>query len=212
MYALENNLRMYYIAPIMLVAVLLFFLLHTSEGTLEFAADSIGRVDASGIQVSFLICNPSPMPITLEGARESLDGPKGAYGTLSMPALTVPAVSSATLEGWADFASPAAMKGFIDSILSNRTSTNATLAVSEKLLGLVPYSFKSESRQSLAGLFTGSVKWDCKDIPNHGLQIRQRLEVADAQISAAHLLYLGGTATEGQSGPVAGLRSPQEGG
>ncbi len=180
------------ISMILVVAAATFVMLYHSEKRLEFAGLAIGRVDASGMDISFLVCNPSVVPIEIQGLEINLGGSSARYGSIAIEGKTVPTMSQETLEGRMDFADFTSMKSFVDMALNNQTNTdfNATLLVKEKLFGVIPYSYeKNYSPTEFTNLVFGNVQWDCKTKPNHADDIRQQLALAQARMSTASLLY-----------------------
>ena len=176
-----------------LAAAALLFVASSQEG-LEFAGESIGKVDSSGMSISFSVCNPAVVPVFLSGATGEIAGSGDLNATLEIRGRGIGPLSSGTVGATVRFAGPGAMARFVDMVMGNSTSqASGNLTVSERLLGVLPYSYsKTYDGRSLSGMVLGNVRWACKDKPDNAGNMMQRLEVARAQISAANLLYLGG--------------------
>ena len=193
LYAILKRSIVLLVSAISIAAACIFVVLHHSEKSLEFAGVEIGRVDASGMDVSFLACNPSIVPITVEGVEANLGDISGSSGSLVIVGNVIPPLAQIPLQGRLDFTDFGAMKTFVDLILNNDTNAdfNATLVVKAKLLGVVPYSYTEDFNSTeFSSLVFGNEKWDCQAKQDNANNIRQQLVLTQARMSTTSLLYL----------------------
>lgn len=181
------------------IAAASFVLIHHSEKSLEFAISSIGTLEPSGMDISMDVCNPSLVPVTLDGVDGQIGTSSGQYGSIQSGGHAVPPLSKATVSGRMNFDNLAYMKGLVDGVLSNGSGTGlyTTVHVRERLLGIIPYSYdQNYSVQEFSHLVFGTAKWSCPGQPSGQGEIRHQLEADQMRLSAANLLYLGRGAGE----------------
>lgn len=179
------------ISAISVAAAVTFVILHHSENSIEFAVESVGQVDPTGMGISLLACNPSVIPITVEGMEADLSGSSGTYGSLLVPGKLIPPLSQETLQGRLDFTDFTAMKTVFDWALNNQSNAdfNATVLVKAKLLGVIPYSYeKNYDLPEFSNLIFGKGPTTCQT-KNNVQDIKQQLTLAYARMSVTSLLY-----------------------
>ncbi|MDE1762945.1 MAG: hypothetical protein KGH88_01695 [Thaumarchaeota archaeon] len=175
----------------------------------EFAGAGIGQAGASGMYVSLQVCNPSIMPVTIEGIEARLHGNTGDVGSLVIKGDTIRPFSVETLQGTLGFTDFNAMKTFVDASLNNETDTglDATLLVREKMLGVIPYLYeKNYNLAEFSNVIFGNSRWSCNTKQDHASEIRQQLSLVQERMSAADLIYSGkigmGNETQPENQPM----------
>ncbi len=179
------------ISAISILVAASFVVLHHSEKSIELVGNGVGEVDTSGMQISFLACNPSPVPVVLDGVGAVLGGSTGPYGELDLHASSLGPFSAKPLGGRMEFSDIDTMNSFVGWSLGQLPNPDftATLKVRERLFGIIPYSYeKNYTMAEFSGILFGNGTWSCKEKGNYG-DTRQQLELEWARMSVAGLLY-----------------------
>lgn len=179
------------VSAISIIAAVSFVTINHAEKSFGFAVESVGRVDPSGMNLSLIVCNPSVVPVTLEGIAADLGGSSGTYGSISVPGGAVQPLSEQSLQGRMDFADFDTMKTVVNWVLDNQSGADfkATVLVKAKFLGLIPYSSERiYDLPAFSSLLFGSGPSTCH-AKNNSEEIKQQLTLAQARMSVAGLLY-----------------------
>lgn len=158
---------------------------------MELGEVSIGEIGASGMTVSVLACNPSLLPVTVEGVEADLGSSQGASGSLDLGGASLAPLSSGTLQGSLQFSDFGSMKSFVGAALGSAPDPDfyATVKVDERVLGVFPYlQEKKYSMDEFAPMIFGQGQWSCNKQSLPG-DARGDLSLAWARMSAAGLLY-----------------------
>lgn len=169
-----------------------FIALLYSTKSLEFSVSEIGQVGASEMDISIDACNPSVLPVSVQGIDAVLHGSSGDYGIIVAGAKSIPPLSEETMPGTLDFADFNSMKNVVGWILNNESNAdfNATILIKSKIMGVIPYSYeKNYSLTEFSDALFGNHPWSCKQ--NHTSDVKQQLLLAQARMSAASLIYSG---------------------
>ena len=169
-----------------------FIALSYSTKNLEFSVSQIGQVGASEMDITIDACNPSVLPVSVQGIEAVLHGISGDYGTIVAGAKSIPPLSEETIPGTLDFADFNSMKNVVDWVLNNESSAdfNATVLVKSKIMGVIPYSYeKNYDLTEFSDILFGNHPWSCKQ--NHASDVKQQLSLAHARMSATSLIYSG---------------------
>jgi len=160
---------------------------------LEFAGGGVNQVIASGMGVTVLACNPSPLPQRIDLMQAVLYYQSNAIGTFEVTGKTVPSNSQTTMDGTITFQDIDYMKNFIGWIENDQNPSDfqATVLVKTKVLDVIPYSYKkSYDFTSFEEMLFGSKQWSCQ---KQGIvqpsDVKQQLTLAQARLNAAELLY-----------------------
>lgn len=186
-----NRLTAIVVSIVAITGAVTFVLLHHAEKSINFEVDSVGQVGPSGMDLSLLACNQSPVPIILEGVEVDLGGSSENYGSLTVQEKLIPPASEEQLQGRLDFVDFNAMKNVIDWTLHNQTSAdfNATVLVKAKVLGIIPYSYEENyGVKEFSTFLLGNENKACKT-QNGANDIRQQLALVQARMSSASFLY-----------------------
>jgi len=161
---------------------------------LEFAGGGIKQVTTSGLDITVLACNPSPLPQTIDLMQAVLYSQSNNLGTFEVTGTTIPPYSQAEMDGTFTFQDFSSLKNFIGWIVNNQNPEDfqATLLVKTKILGVIPYSYKkSYDLASFEDMFLGSSNWSCqKQGVVQPSDIKQQLSLTQERLNAADLLYL----------------------
>lgn len=179
------------ISTISILAAASFVVLHHSERGLELEGNGIGEMDTSGMQVSMLACNPSPVPVSVDGIDAVLGGSTGQYGALELAGAAIGPHSAKPLSGKIDFADIDSMKSFVGWAVGSMPNPDfgATVKVRERLLGVIPYQYeKNYTMGEFSGMLFGNVTWSCGEKGNYE-GTRQQLGLAWDRMSLAGMLY-----------------------
>ena len=163
-----------------------------STKNLELTVAEIGQVGESEVNVSIEACNPSILPVAVQGIEANLHGSSDSYGTIVTGAKSIPPLSEEAIQGTIDFTDFDSMKTVVGWILNNESNTdfNATVLVNEKLLDVIPYSYEQNyDLTEFSKMLFGNNQWACKQ--SHVSDIKQQLSMVQARISAASLIYSG---------------------
>ena len=177
---------------LIILAFGIFMALSYSTKSLEFSVLEIGQVGASEMDISIDACNPSVLPVSVEGIEAVLHGSSGDYGTIAAGSKYIPPLSEETMQGTLDFADFNSMKNVVDWVLNNESSAdfNATILVKSKIMGVIPYSYeKNYDLTEFSDILFGNHPWSCKQ--NHANDVKQQLSLAQVRMSAASLIYSG---------------------
>lgn len=179
------------ISAVSALAALAFLVFHHSEKGIELGGTSIGEVGASDMTVSFLACNPSFLPVAVEGVEADLDSDTGQVGLVDLKGSAIGPLSSGALHGDMQFADFDSMRSFVGAVLGTAPdpAMGATVKVNEKLLGVFPFSYEHRySVSELSNILFGGGQWSCKrqDLP---FNARADFSLAWARMSATGLLY-----------------------
>lgn len=190
--AILKRSTMLIVSIMAVAAAVVFVVLHHAEKSIEFTVESVGQVDPSGVGVSLLACNPSFVPITVEGIEADLSGSSGNYGSLLVTGSAIPPLSQETLRGRLGFADFNTMETFVGWVMNNQSDADfdATVVVKAKLLGIIPYAEeKNYSLPQFSKMLFGNGAPACK-IKDNAPEVRQQLALAQSRMSATSLLYL----------------------
>jgi LEA14-like dessication related protein len=160
---------------------------------LEFAGGGVNQVTTSGMDITVLACNPSPLPQSIDLMQAVLYSQSNAIGTFELTGKTVPPNSQTTLDGTITFQDFGSMKNFIGWMVNDQSPADfqATVLVKAKILDIIPYSYKKNyDFTSFEDILFGSKQWSCQ---KQGIvqpsDVRQQLTLAQARLDAAELLY-----------------------
>lgn len=160
---------------------------------LEFAGGGVNQVTTSGLDVTMLVCNPSPLPQSIELMQAVLYFQSNTIGTFEVTGKAIPPNSQTTMDGTITFQDFNSMKNFIGWIENDQNPSDfqATVLVKTKVLDVIPYSYKkSYDFTSFEQMLFGSKQWSCQKqgivSPN---DVKQQLTLAQARLNAADLLY-----------------------
>lgn len=160
---------------------------------LEFAGGGINQVTASGMDITVLACNPSPIPLSIDLMQAVLYFQSSSIATFEVTGKTIPPDSQTMVDGTITFVDFNSMKNFIGWIENDQNPSDfkATVLVNTKVLNLIPYSYKKRyDFTGFEGMFFGSKQWSC---PKQGIvkpsDVKQQLMLAQARLDAAELFY-----------------------
>ncbi len=179
------------VISISILAASMFTLFVYSTKNLEIEGLEIAHVGTSGMGMSFKACNPSMIPVTVEGVEANLHGSSASYGMLAIEGKTIPPLSEETLHGAIDFTDFDTMKTFIDWILNNESKIdfNATILVKTRILEIIPFSHeKNYNLVEFSNMLFGTNHWACKQIAN---DIKPQLSQVQGRMSIVSLIYSG---------------------
>ncbi len=179
------------ISIVSILAAVMFTLFTYTTKNLEIEGSEIGQVGASEMGISFEACNPSIIPVTIDGIEVNLHGSSGNYGMLTTEGKTIPPVSEETLQGTIDFTDFGTMKTIVDWLLNNESNAdfNATLLVKTKTFGIIPYSNeKNYDLQEFSNVLFGKNHWSCTQKTGDMIQ---QLSLVQGRMSMASLIYSG---------------------
>ena len=184
--------KWYFIVGIIAIVVAAFATMYKMQD-LEFAGGGVNQVTTSGLDVTILACNPSPLPQSIDLMQAVLYFQSNTIGTFEVAGKTIPPNSENTMDGTITFQDFDSMKNFIGWIENDQNPSDfqATVLVKTKVLGVVPYSFKKNyDFTSFEEMLFGSKQWSCQ---KQGIvssnDVKQQLTLAQARLNAAELLY-----------------------
>lgn len=184
------------LAVVAVAAIFVILGISYSAKSLEFAGGGIGRADTSRMDITLTVCNPSPVPVTVESVGSEMRGTSGDYGSLDVAGNMVGPLSEDQLKGTLSFDDSNSMKKFVYWVLNNESDAdfNSTIIIKAKVLGLIPYTYeKNYDLTDFSNLVFGKGRWDCKSNQSYvSDNVRQQLTLVQIQMSAANLLYSDG--------------------
>ena len=189
--------KRYFIVGIIIAIVVAAFTTICKMQDLEFAGGGVNQVTTSGMDVAVLVCNPSPLPQSIDLMQAVLYFQSNTIGTFEVAGKTVPPNSQTTMDGTITFQDFNSMKNFIGWIENDQNPSDfqATVLVKTKVLNMIPYSYKkSYDFANFEEMLFGSKQWSCqKQGTVSTSDVKQQLTLAQARLNAAELLYSNNT-------------------